>query len=113
VLEFDTVTDVPQWRISSFFHAFQNAKYLESIKLSEVIKGDAVIESFSNWITSTQSLKILKVSCCSGITSVGWQTFATALASLDNLEEIDIKNIGYDHSGTRMFLINVITQSKP
>jgi hypothetical protein len=86
---------------------------LESIKLSEVIKGDAVIESFSNWITSTQSLKILKVSCCSGITSVGWQTFATALASLDNLEEIDIKNIGYDHSGTRMFLINVITQSKP
>lgn len=66
---------------------------MESIKLNEVIKGDAVMESFTNRITSTWSLKILKVSGYFSTTSVGWQSFATVHALLDNLEEIDIQKI--------------------
>jgi hypothetical protein len=68
------------------------------------------MESFPNWITSTQSLKILKVSgCVDFITPVGWQAFATALASLDNIEEIDIQNIGYYNTGVNsMLLLDVI-----
>jgi hypothetical protein len=73
----------------SFFNGIRNAKYLESITLNSVITDDAVMESFCNWITSNQSLKALTVTGCEDISSVGWQSFATALASLDNLEDID------------------------
>jgi hypothetical protein len=57
-----------------------------------VVTDDAVMGSFCNWIASNQSLKALTVTGCKGISSVGWQSFATALASLDNLENIDSKS---------------------
>jgi hypothetical protein len=97
----------------SLFDSIRNAKYLDSIKVHNVIRGDAVMESFSNWIMSTQSLKILKVSGCSGITSFGLQSFATAIASLDNLEEIYIKIIGYrgiDANSGTILLIDIIAK---
>ena len=49
------------------------------------------MESFSNWITSNQTLNTLKVSIFSNISSVGWQSFASAPSSLDHLEDIEIE----------------------
>jgi NADH/NAD ratio-sensing transcriptional regulator Rex len=40
---------------------------------------------------SGQTLKILEIKHCSNITLVGWQSLATALASLDNLEDVSIQ----------------------
>jgi hypothetical protein len=74
----------------NFFNAIKHAKHLESICVLEVITNDAVMASFSDWIASTQTLKKLEVVYCRwvDITPVGWQSFATALASLDKLEDI-------------------------
>jgi hypothetical protein len=70
----------------SFFNTIRNAKYLESLKIRDI--PDEAIESFSNWIRSTRTLKALKMSCF--VSSVGRQSFAAALASLENLEDIHL-----------------------
>lgn len=75
----------------SFFNAIRNASYFESIRVNGFITSDAVMESFYNWITSNQMLNTLKVSIFSNISSVGWQSFASAPSSLDRLEDIEIE----------------------
>lgn len=74
----------------SFFNAIRNASYFESIRVNGFITSDAVMESFYNWITSNQMLNTLKVSIFSNISSVGWQSFASAPSSLDRLEDMNI-----------------------
>lgn len=61
--------------------------------------------SFSEWISSSQKLKTLKVENFRDATLVGWQSFAAALASLDNLEDINVKFFEED-SRVGMILLN-------
>jgi hypothetical protein len=75
----------------AFFDSVRSSKYLESIKINYVITSDAVMESFSSWITLMQSLKALTVEYCNNVTFVGRQSLANALASLDISEDIDIR----------------------
>jgi hypothetical protein len=98
----------------SFFNVIQDEKYLESIKLHyhHAITSDAVMGSFSAWITSTQTLLALKVTHCSNLSSVGWQSFANALALLDNLEDIEIHHYHIDAT-SGMLLLNAAFIAKP
>jgi hypothetical protein len=63
------------------------------------------VASFSEWISSSQKLKTLKVENVRDATLVGWQSFAAALASLDNLEDINVKFFEED-SRVGMILLN-------
>jgi hypothetical protein len=74
-----------------FFNALRCSKYLKTIKVDNFITNDAVMASFSDWIASSQTLTTFKISRCRNITSVGWQSLATALASLENLEDISMQ----------------------
>jgi hypothetical protein len=103
VLDHSTENSVAGYRLSlslcvNFFNAV----------VSSLITNNTVMASFSG-----QTLKILEIKHCSNITLVGWQSLATALASLDNLEDVSIQfhlvNNEDDallDSNSSMFLLN-------
>jgi hypothetical protein len=72
-------SSIDEYRLPSslwvnFFNAVKHAKRLESIDVCRIITDDAAMISFSDWIVSTQTLKILKIGYYSDmyITPVGW-----------------------------------------
>jgi hypothetical protein len=89
----------------TFFDTVRHAKYLESIRIKALWK-DVMIESFSNWVVSTRTLKVLEISLYNNISSVGQQLFAAALASLENLEDIKLDEDALRDSEAAMLLLN-------